>query len=74
VEKLKIDGFTQTQIDDVLESIENYKKNTSYVSLYLTAKKWLGKEKSEPTNRKAGEIFFPKSITPDFDIKNIEND
>jgi hypothetical protein len=54
-EKLKL-SYTQSQIDGVLESIENYRNNKNYVSLYLTAKKWLEKEYPKPNNENQNGI------------------
>lgn len=55
VKKL-MDKYSINEIDEVLDSIENFKGNKKYTSLYLTASKWLSK------NQKASEVEEPKEL------------
>lgn len=54
-EKLKND-FNESDINNVLDRIENHKNNKNYVSLYLTAKNWLTKDLKENKNGKQQSI------------------
>jgi len=47
VKKL-LETYNISQVENILNDIENYKGNTKYKSLYLTAIKWL--QKNQPTS------------------------
>jgi len=63
VQKLIGAGYTKQQIDSTLDAIENYKKNTNYKSLYLTASSWLRKDRAAadkaPKGTNMGEQYVP---------------
>jgi len=55
--------YSESQIMDIYEKIQNYKKNKNYTSLFFTAKNWLKKESANtenktPTSQQKGKIKY----------------
>lgn len=67
--KLILEGFLKSEIDDTLDAIENYKKNTQYKNLLLTLRIWMKKDRDRKKSQSNGFMSadqFPtvKAQTP----------
>jgi len=65
------DKYSIKLVDDIILKIQNYKKNTKYTSLYLTALSWLRKEQ-KPELTKFESLLADDFINQYYSMKEIE--
>lgn len=61
-DKLLSEGFTQQEIDDTLDAIENYTGNHKYKSLLLTCRTWIRKDRKQNAPKQPQQITTPSGV------------
>ena len=65
-------GYSEIEIKNIFEKIENYKQNTKYKSLFLTSKNWLKLEKEKSSAKKESEPIVAGRQTMETIQQNLD--